>query len=100
MTVTENASPIGGLWSALFDAAGNKTGVRDPNTNLTKFYHDSLGRLTLTVDAKEGQWKQFFDAAGNVTETRDANNNPTQFLYDAWGRLTVTIDAQGNRTTS
>src|SRR5262249_35559869 len=75
--------------TTLFDAAGNVTGSKDADGNLTQYLFDADNRPTVTIDPLTNRTTSLLDAAGNVTGMKDANGNLTQYQLDGEGKVTV-----------
>jgi RHS repeat-associated protein len=75
-----------------YDAAGNLTGTKDPNGNLSQTLYDADNRPTVTVDPLGRVTEDMYDADGRATETINAEGFATQNLYDAAGNLTETMN--------
>ncbi|HEX4608345.1 MAG TPA: hypothetical protein VH092_09075, partial [Urbifossiella sp.] len=50
-------------------AAGEQTGVIDPDGHASHEYYDGAGLVTLTVDRDGRGIASYYDAAGNLTAT-------------------------------
>jgi RHS repeat-associated protein len=85
--------------TTLLDAAGNVTGVKDANNNLTQTLYDVLNRATVSIDPRGYRTTTLSDAVGNVTSVKDADNNVTTFSYDADNRLISQTDPLGKTAT-
>ncbi|MEU9380862.1 DUF6531 domain-containing protein [Streptomyces sp. NPDC048279] len=82
-----------------YDATGNTTWTRDPDSRETTYSYDELGRLTKVNAFYDGTTSYTYDTAGNVKTRTDANNHTTTYGYDAAHRVTSVTDPL-NRTTS
>ncbi|MER8188653.1 DUF6531 domain-containing protein [Kitasatospora sp. NPDC094015] len=103
-----------------YDAAGNRTTVKDPLGNTTATAYDALDRPTAVTDPLGRRTSTGYDAAGHVTTATDptgavttnawngvndrtsrtdANNHVTTYTYDALHRPTAVTDPLGNKTT-
>ncbi|HEY4210838.1 MAG TPA: LysM peptidoglycan-binding domain-containing protein [Steroidobacteraceae bacterium] len=84
-----------------------RTDVTDPNTQVTSYIEDSLGRLTSFLSPAVGGTTQLrtdytYDSDNNLlTSTQDPTglNRVTTYNYDANGNLLLTRDADGNTVT-
>lgn len=102
-----------------YDAAGNRTLVRDPLGNETRFVYDTNRKLReeiITIDGRELKRVYNYDANGNLKYAKDRNDRVRTMEYDAannlvlerWyekdGSLVRTIrseyDPAGNRTVA
>jgi RHS repeat-associated protein len=103
-----------------YDAAGNRTQMRDPKGIVTKYEYDLLNRLTAVVEnyisggstnnETNVRTEYTYDAAGNRKTIKDGRNKTTAFTFDLLNRqLTMTdplsntwayaYDAAGNTIT-
>ncbi len=103
-----------------YDAAGNRTTVKDPLGNTTTTAYDALNRPTSVTDPLGRKTSTGYDAAGRVTTVTDptgavttnawntvndrtsrtdANNHVTTYTYDALHRPTSVTDPLGNKVT-
>ncbi|WP_371502316.1 DUF6531 domain-containing protein [Kitasatospora sp. NBC_00374] len=103
-----------------YDAAGNRTTVKDPLGNTTTTAYDALNRPTSVSDPLNRKTTTAYDAAGRVTtitdpagavttntwntvndrtSRTDANNHVTRYTYDPLHRLTAATDPLGNKVT-
>jgi YD repeat-containing protein len=71
-----------------YDAAGNRTAIRDANGHVTSFDYDAVNRLVQETDPLGHATHYAYDAAGNRTELMDANGFTTAFEFDKANRLT------------
>ncbi len=110
-----------------YDAAGNNTGMTDPNGNTTEFNCNSLGKITSFILPGPFNYQgQFvYDKIGNLTQilrqdntpgntwqnwfrtytpsfktasTVDPENDTTRYEYDMVGRLWKVTDSENNTT--
>jgi RHS repeat-associated protein len=113
--------PLGRLYDADFDAAGNRTAIAYPNTTKTTYAYDTRNRLTnlTTQQVTSGlpgvpvQSQAYtLDAAGRRTAIAEGDGTGRSYGYDSIDRLTgetvtggatytrtFTCDAVGNRAT-
>ena len=82
-----------------FDVRGNRTTVKDANTNVTTMQYDALNRSATMTDARGGVTVLAFDAAGRNTVVVDPNGNRTTFGYDAADRKTTMTDPLSHSAT-
>ncbi|MBO4257498.1 polymorphic toxin type 17 domain-containing protein [Streptomyces griseorubiginosus] len=82
-----------------YDANGNITWTRDPESRVTTYGYDNLGRLTKVNAFYDGATSYTYDAAGNVKTRTDANNHITTYGYDAARRLTSVTDPLSRKTS-
>jgi len=73
----------------VYDAAGNRTQIKDANGHVTEFRYDALNRVTMKIDPLGNTWGFTYDLAGNLAARTDANGNMIRFTYDAGGQLTL-----------
>ena len=69
-----------------YDAAGNKTSIKDPAANTWTYSYDLLGRQTKAVDPDSGTTVTGYDAAGNVAYITNGAGVSVNFTYDALNR--------------
>ena len=72
-----------------YDAAGNKTSIKDPAGNTWNYTYDLLGRKIKTVDPDTGTTVTGYDAAGDVTYTTNGAGVSNNYVYDALNRQTA-----------
>jgi YD repeat-containing protein len=62
--------------------------AEDSRGNLSKYQHDTLGRLAEVVDPDWGKWRFEYDLAGNLTGSSDSSQDETHCAYDKLNRVT------------
>lgn len=90
-----------------YDAAGNRTSVRNPEGRVTQFQYDRLGRLERVVypDPDEGGPQRApedvlgYDRNGNLVFERDPAGMTTTYAYDPRNQRVAATDARGGLTT-
>ncbi|HXY73078.1 MAG TPA: RHS repeat-associated core domain-containing protein [Actinomycetota bacterium] len=81
-----------------YDPTGLRATMTD-GTGTTTYEHDSLGRLTRTVDGSGNAVAYGYDLAGNVTSITYPDGGRVTQAYDAAERLHSVEDWQSNATT-
>jgi RHS repeat-associated protein len=72
-----------------YDAAGDRTLVKDPAASAWSYTFDLLGRQTKAVDADSGTTVTGYDAASNVAYTTNGAGVTVNYTYDALNRRTA-----------
>jgi len=62
----------------------------------TRFTHDPVNRLVLSIDAQNRITEYLYDPAGNLTTLVDPNRNATQWRYNNRNRVAKEIYADGS----
>jgi YD repeat-containing protein len=86
--VIQITDPLGGLTTAVFDAAGNQTALVDPLGNRTSFVFDVLNRVIEQDDPLANKTTMAYDAAGRQTSQTDRLGRRIDFSFDNVDRLT------------
>ncbi len=70
-----------------YDAAGNATGVTDPNGNSTGYAYDALNRPVAVTQPGGAITRMQYDRHGNLASLTDAEGRQSLYAYDDMGRL-------------
>jgi RHS repeat-associated protein len=79
-----------------YDAAGQRTGMRDTVGNEWTYHYDWSGRLISSADPDAGTSTTTYDAMGRVATHTDANNDTLAYTYDALGRAETMRDGSAS----
>jgi len=85
--------------SFLYDAAGRQTRMTDPLGNMTTAAYDAAGRQVLRIDGRSLRASYVYDDADRQVGRRYADGTRVTLSYDAVGQRIVMSDLTG-RTTS
>lgn len=98
---------------AVYDLAGNNTGITDPLGHVTEFEHDRMKRVTAETDGLGNRVEsEYADPRGLLTRFTNARGQRINHSYDDSGRLealhfvdsavslTHVLDPNGNRLSS
>ncbi len=125
--ITSETTPTGDVFTATYDAAGNRTSTKDGNGNTTTYTYAGTGFVTSIFQADgsgslisadpdgnvtsdhqfivgasgttESTWSYAYDNAGNMTNQTNAQGNSLRLKYDAVGNLSGNTDALGKPWT-
>ncbi|MCP4111829.1 MAG: hypothetical protein GY749_40935, partial [Desulfobacteraceae bacterium] len=70
-----------------YDEAGNRISQTDPNTHVTRWVYDHMGRVTKHTLPESMSESFTYYPNGEVKTGTDFNNNTTTFAYYPYGRL-------------
>ena len=87
--------PLGKFVLLQYDAQGNQTKVRDPNSTGEDCIYDERGRKIHCTDTENDVTKWQYDAHNNVVRSTDAKNVEEVCLFDARDRKTRCTDRNG-----
>jgi RHS repeat-associated protein len=96
--VTKITDAAGNITTMAYDAKGNLIELRTPNSELTTFTYNTIGKPVSVTDAMNNTSTMEYDASGNLTRTTDPLGNASQMEYDGLNRLTKLTDAKGKET--
>jgi RHS repeat-associated protein len=72
-----------------YNAAGDKTGITDPDGNQWAYTYDLLGNQLTASDPDTGLTTTTYDNDGNVASVTDADGTSVNYTYDADDRKTA-----------
>jgi RHS repeat-associated protein len=90
--VREVVHPAGARTSFEYDRQKNRTVLRGDDGAETRFWHDALGRLVKTTNARGGKRTARHDVLGRIVEVREPDGNVRQLEYDPEGNVTAYRD--------
>jgi len=85
-----------------YDARGQRSAIKDPLGNETKYGYDAQGRLITTTRYLDGGpvvSVSHYDALGNRIGQTDALSHTTTYIYDEFNRLVMTLSPESIATT-
>ncbi|NOX60759.1 MAG: hypothetical protein GXP42_02235, partial [Chloroflexi bacterium] len=97
-TVDWNNLPTSDLYANsryAYNARDQLTDVWDPANNYTEIVYDLAGRKTQMTDPDMGTWHYRYDDAGNLAYQMDARGQILCFYYDELNRLTHRVRSPG-----
>ena len=102
--LTSLTSPLGVSASAAYDAARQRTSLKDATGDTTTFAYLIDGQLTTLTDPLGRVHQSTFDLAGRLSATKDYSPAPSsallrttsQLITDVNGNVTSSTDARGN----
>ncbi|MBI1877046.1 MAG: hypothetical protein HYR94_02210 [Chloroflexi bacterium] len=81
-----------------YDVLGNRSSMKDPNSNTTTYSYDDLNRLTQIVNPKSSIVNQY-DGLGNRVSLTNGLTQTTVYTYDGVSRLVGLRNPAGQVTT-
>ncbi|MEM7248606.1 MAG: RHS repeat-associated core domain-containing protein [Acidobacteriota bacterium] len=90
-----------------YDVLNRRSWTKAPDGGVTRFFHDSVGNVVLTIDPLGGETAVTHDGLGRVltTEQRPRPGAPpeekpivTRMVHDDAGRLVARVDDNGHET--
>src|SRR5581483_3942394 len=78
--------------------ANNNSAINGGSAITTSFLYDLAGRKTQMTDPDMGTWHYAYDAAGELTSQTDAKGQITTVRYDQLGRLVRRDEIEGTTT--
>ncbi len=75
-----------------YDAAGQRTEMRDAGDNVWTYDYNWAGQIISATDPDAGTATTTYDAMGRVATHTDGNGDTLAYVYDAFGRVTSLHD--------
>lgn len=75
-----------------YDPLGNLVETKDDKGNITSIVYDTAGRKTALYDPNMGVWRYSYNALGELVSQTDAKDQTTTMAYDRLGRLVRRAD--------
>ncbi len=94
----QSVDALGKITSFEYNAAGNQTKIRDPNSVGEDCTYDALGRDLTCTDTANDETSSSYDDGGNKISFTDAKDETTDYQFDARGRQIKITDRLGGET--